>query len=195
LKAFRIRKIPDCRAFRDATDEKSGDELLGYGEPEYYQAYSKESILNSDPLELIVLLYEAAVEATIEAEACFRSGDIFGRGRQLTKAVNIIDELLRSVRDEPGTNIGQNLKNLYSYIRKRLLYAHAQQDMKALGEVRGLLNTLLDGWRTLHRTQHAPAPATNDFSRETERGLAHDSQHAYQHYLAPEEGSTVFATF
>jgi flagellin-specific chaperone FliS len=69
------------------------------------------------------------------------------RGKAITKAVNIVSELLASLDHEKGGTVSANLQQIYLYVHKRLLEAHAQQRREPLDEAENLLATLLSGWK------------------------------------------------
>jgi flagellar protein FliS len=112
-----------------------------------YQAYTDGSIFSESPLNLVVALYEGAIDATRQAESALCAGDIPGRSRAINKAIAILTELLISLDHERGGEISQNLKRLYSYMQVQLLTAHARQLREPIREVTSLLATLLEGWR------------------------------------------------
>ncbi len=117
---------------------------MNYSDP--YQAYAEGSLLNSDPVRLVISLYEGAIKSAQQARQCLSTGDIWGRSRSITKAVEILTELLLSLDHEKGGEMSQNLKRLYSYMQCKLLEAHAKRAEEPIAEVEQLLNTLLQGW-------------------------------------------------
>ena len=116
-----------------------------------YQAYTEGSVVGSNPVRLVTMLYEGAIGACQQIEQCFESGDIWGRSKAVTKAVNILTELLVSLNHEKGGAIAANLKRLYSYMQCRLLEAHAKKNRSAAKEVERLLSDLLEAWQTVEQ--------------------------------------------
>ncbi len=110
-----------------------------------YQAYVDNGVVGSDPLQLVIAMYETAITRTREAAVCLKSGDIWGRARAISKAVNILTELIVSVNPEAGSDIGRNLDRLYHYMQRRLQEAHAKKTAEPLVEVEKLLATALAG--------------------------------------------------
>jgi flagellar protein FliS len=114
-----------------------------------YQAYRENSLIGGSPTELIVALYDGAIEATRNAAQCLENGDIWGRSKAITKATNILTELIISLDTEKGGDVAANLKRLYAYMQSRLLDAHVKKSKQPLTEVEGLLTTLLSAWRVV----------------------------------------------
>jgi flagellar secretion chaperone FliS len=116
--------------------------------PDYAcQAYAEGTVLSANPLEMVVALYEGAIEAVGRARNCLLSGDIWGRATAISKAVKILTELLISLDHKRGGEVSQNLKRLYSYMQCRLLDAHSLKSEEHLNEVERLLQGILEGWR------------------------------------------------
>jgi flagellar protein FliS len=122
-----------------------------------YQAYTDGSIYSDDPLNLVVALYQGALEATTQAENAVHARDILARTRAINKAVSILIELLVSLDLERGGEISQNLKRLYSYMQVQLLNANMRQVAEPIAEVSKLLTTLLEGWRGAQSSSVAPS--------------------------------------
>lgn len=108
--------------------------------------YLAQRVAAASPMELIRILYEAGVQAVDEALAALHSGDILRRGNSVTKAVEIISELRLSLRREVHPTYCDTLGELYSYMQRQLIRAHAEKSESLLQEVRRLLQTLLQGW-------------------------------------------------
>ncbi|MBR7347472.1 flagellar export chaperone FliS, partial [Klebsiella pneumoniae] len=77
------------------------------------------------PHQLIVLLYDGAINAMRRAEIYFQSGNIARRGEMISRAINIIDNGLRAgLNHEVGGQIAADLERLYEYISRSLLEAN-----------------------------------------------------------------------
>src|SRR5262245_11293173 len=119
--------------------------------------YEQNRILNASPMELVRILYAAAVTAMNDARSCLRSGDIAGRSRAINKAQMIVAELANSVDRSQGPEIGGRLVALYDYILTRLGEANVEQKDAPLAEALGLMTTLQEGWAQV--TDQEPALA------------------------------------
>lgn len=117
------------------------------------QTYLENEILQADPLELVRILYRAALEAVGKARGHVRNNEIRERSRQITKASEIINELTLSVNRERGGEIAANLVELYDYMQRLLVEANFHQTEAQLIEMEALLSTLLEAWENC-----APAP-------------------------------------
>ena len=110
------------------------------------QAYLETEIMQADPLELVRMLYQGAIEAVGKARQHLRCGQIQERSRQISRAMEILAELNQSLDLERGGSVAKNLCLLYDYMLQRLLEANTQQTEPPLEEVERLLGTLQEGW-------------------------------------------------
>ena len=108
--------------------------------------YLAHRVTAASPLELIRMLYEAAVQAVDQALEGLRSGDILRRGNSVSKAVEILSELRVSLRREVNPEYCDTLGGLYSYLQRQLIRAHAEKSESLFQEAARLLHTLLEGW-------------------------------------------------
>jgi flagellar protein FliS len=122
-----------------------------------HDAYLEGRILSADPLELVRLLYQGCTDAVREARRCLAEGEVAGRSRWVSKATDILTELIASLDRQRGGEIAGRLALLYDYMQRRLLDAHLQQADEPLAEVLGLLITLGEAWSGV-QAQSRPAP-------------------------------------
>jgi len=103
-------------------------------------------VLSATPLELVTMLYDGAVDAVRSARAHLAAGNIHGRSRSITKAVNILIELSRSLNREAGGELSERLAGLYHFMRKSLLDANFRQTDDGLAITEKLLVSLREAW-------------------------------------------------
>jgi flagellar protein FliS len=134
-----LRRRIGVRIFEEVNDKalaKERGKMSYQSDPNLYQAYTEGRVFSENPLNLVVALYQGALDSARQAERCLASGDITGRSKAVNKALGIITELLVSLDHARGGEISQNLKRLYSYMQVRLLDAHAKQQAEPIVEVR-----------------------------------------------------------
>ena len=122
-----------------------------------YAAYLESKILSADPVELVQILYRAALESIGSARRHLQQGDIAGRSKEISRAMSVITELILAVDREAGGTLAQNLIELYDYMQRRLIEANVEQKEEPLAEVGRLLGTLLEGWM---QSRPAASPET-----------------------------------
>ena len=111
------------------------------------QSYRKTNITTSDPVKLIIMCYEGAIDSLNLAKEKIREKDYEKKAKAIIKAQNIIDELICSLDTEKGGAIASNLSSLYNYMLRRIIYGDVNRDISAIDEVIGMLSELLSAWR------------------------------------------------
>lgn len=166
-------------------------------EADPYHAYMEGSVWSSDPISLVVALYEGAVESVTQARRCLETGDIWGRAKAVTKAVNILTELLVSLDGKKGGEIATNLARLYNYMQRKIMEGHASKSAAAFEEVEKLLRTLLGAWHVAAKERGAlQLTAASARSGEEAAGPAPAARNYYADYFAePGEPSRELAFF
>jgi flagellar protein FliS len=79
----------------------------------------------------------------------YQEKDYEAKCKALTKAMNIIDELLYSLDFEKGGSIAGNLRALYNYMTNRILQSDVNRDIEGIDEVIGILTELLSAWKEI----------------------------------------------
>ena len=74
-----------------------------------HDAYLESRILSADPLELIRLLYQGCSDAVREARRCLAQGDVASRSHWVSKASDILAELIASLDWQRGGEIAGRL--------------------------------------------------------------------------------------
>lgn len=120
-----------------------------------YTAVSLESQINgATPHQLIVLLYDGAINAMRRAEIYFQSGNIARRGEMLSRAINIIDNGLRAGLDhDKGGEIASELESLYEYISRTLLEANLNKSGENLPHLIALMTEMSETWQSVSPQQ------------------------------------------
>jgi len=134
-----------------------------------HDTYLEERILSADPVELIEMLYQAALRAVADARRHLAERQILPRARSISKACNVLVELNTSLDFACGGDIAVRLSQLYGYMHRRLVEANLQQNDQPLAEVSGLLSTLMEGWAGVKAglQQDSPRETLRDTPRDT----------------------------
>ncbi|HUA60265.1 MAG TPA: flagellar export chaperone FliS [Verrucomicrobiae bacterium] len=121
-------------------------------------AYLETRVFSADGLELVRMLYQAAIGAVAEARQCLVDRDIPARSRAINKTHRILTELTVSLDFERGGEVSRGLARLYDYMSRRLIEANSHQVDAPLAEVLGLLSTLAEGWNGIQPDVLTEAP-------------------------------------
>lgn len=121
--------------------------MAGYQSPAH--RYREIAITTANPLQLVVMLYDAAIHSAQEAQEHLRNGSIDGRSRSINKCIAVISELQMCLDMKAGGEIAGSLDRLYDYMKRGLVRANAEQSIAPLTEIEALLDNLRSAWREL----------------------------------------------
>ena len=111
------------------------------------QSYRKTNITTSDPVRLIIMCYEGAIDSLKLAKEKIKEKDYEKKAKAIIKAQDIIEELMSSLNFEKGGEIADNLESLYNYMLRRILQGDLNKDVGAIDEVIGIFSDLLSAWQ------------------------------------------------
>lgn len=109
----------------------------------------KSEIKAASPHRLIQMLMAGLLAKIVAARHCIDSGNIAGKGENISMAISIVGGLRVSLDKEKGGEISENLANLYDYMERRLLEANLHTDITILDEVSGLVKEIKSAWDTI----------------------------------------------
>lgn len=118
------------------------------------KAYSRigleTGVAAASPQRLVVMLYEGALLAVMEAESHLAAQRAAQKARAISRAIIIINDGLKASLDPGhGGSIALQLHELYDYMGRRLLAANLHNDADALAEVVRLLRELKSAWEAI----------------------------------------------
>ena len=109
--------------------------------------YRKVNTTSANPHQLVLMLYDGAIRFVGQAKRAMDRNKLPEKGLALGKALAIVQELLSNLEEEAAPDLVANLQSLYQYLIERITYANIHNDAEVLDSVRGILDTLRDGWR------------------------------------------------
>jgi len=115
----------------------------------YNQVRVESGVAAARPIDLVIMVYDGAIETLGKAAAQLRAGDIAAKNASISRAIRIIDEGLRAPLDMRAGEVAANLAELYDYMMHRLLQGSVRNDPAMIEEVRGLLLDLKTAWDEL----------------------------------------------
>jgi flagellar protein FliS len=125
----------------------------------YAQVDVQMAVASASPVQVIILLYDGAINALASAKGKMQEMRLAEKGHLISKGIGII-EGLRSVLDqEKGGEIARNLENLYDYMKRRLVAANLKNEAEGLDEVMRLLSNLREAWIELDTRERQAAAA------------------------------------
>ena len=136
------------------------------------QSYRKTNVVTADPMRLVIMCYEGAVDNLKLAKQKIDEKDYEAKAKAIIKTREIIDELLCSLDFEKGGVIAKNLSSLYNYMTRRIIHGDVNQDMGAIDEVIGMLTELLSAWQEVASKPDTEIQAAGESFYEDRRAVA-----------------------
>lgn len=114
-----------------------------------YSTISAEtSIKNSNPLDLIVLVFDKIFDHLTRGKKELFLGET--GAESLTKAVDLLNVgLIASLNKEHGGQIAENLEAVYLWAINKIIEARLNKKPDRLDEVVKVLSPIYDAWRDL----------------------------------------------
>ena len=127
----------------------------------YGKAGLETKVATASPHELILMLFDGAMTAILQAKMHLAQRAIKEKGDAIGRAIEIIDGGLKASLDySVGGDLSMHLASLYEYMCTRLLLANLRNDPVVLDEVSGLLGELRGAWAEIGKN-----PATDYANR------------------------------
>ncbi len=114
------------------------------------KTYQKTSIETADPLRLVIMCYDAAINDLQEAKEFHDDQHMDLTYDKIRHAQDIITELLVGLDYERGGDIAQNLSRLYNFILRQLIGVNSRQESTMYDNLIHILAELREAWEQIH---------------------------------------------
>jgi flagellar protein FliS len=108
--------------------------------------YRRTNVHTRSPLELVVMLYDGALQSLGEARDAMARKDVGTRTTAISRALAILAELQGTLNMKEGGAIAEELDRLYAFAISRLVDVTTKRDASAIDEIVRVLTPLRDGW-------------------------------------------------
>jgi flagellar protein FliS len=108
--------------------------------------YHRTAIETADPLQLIILCYEAAIKDLKQAKEFHENCKMNEAYRKIRHAQDVITELLVGLDYERGGDIARNLNRLYNFVLRQLIGINSRENTCIYDHMVKILSDLRDGW-------------------------------------------------
>ena len=119
--------------------------------------YRNVDLGTANPCQLLLRVYDAALENLSEAEEAFRSGK--PAENRLDKVHQLVAALMGALDFETG-EIAQSLLRLYVFVLERVYGSLIDKEDRGLAEARQVLETLRSAWQEMPTEETRMSPET-----------------------------------
>lgn len=113
----------------------------------YIKQYQKNQIETATPEQILILLYDGAIQFLNKAKVAFEQNDLEQIHLNLMGCENIILEFMNTLDMKNGGSLATNLYRLYDYLYNTLVEANINKDVKKVDEVLKHLTGLRETWQ------------------------------------------------
>lgn len=114
-----------------------------------YQTYMQQTVSTMGPLQLIVSLYDKAIQELKKAIIYIDSNDMQGANNSITKVEKIVSTLNSSLKMK--YKISDNLAALYDFFAGQLIEANIHKDKEILNGLIPLFSELKDSFEQINK--------------------------------------------
>ncbi|GAA6185375.1 MULTISPECIES: flagellar export chaperone FliS [Alteromonadaceae] len=115
----------------------------------YKKGNLKQDVASADPHKITLMLMQGALDRMAYGKGCIERRDFEGKSEHLSRVSAILMNLRDTLDLEIGSEVSQNLFNLYDYMIQRVTDANIQNDLKIMDEVINLLLPIKNAWASI----------------------------------------------
>ena len=123
------------------------------------QAYFQTKVSTTDQGQLLLMLYDGALNFLQQARHKMLAKDYAAKGILISKVIDIVNELSGTLNMEKGGTLAENLNNLYFLCTARLLQANLKMNVEQLDSVAAILSGLRSAYAQILDTPEAQKAA------------------------------------
>lgn len=113
----------------------------------YLKQYKKNQVETATPEEVLILLYNGAIQYLNKAKIGIEQKDNEIVNKNIMACEKIILEFMNTLDMENGGELAANLHRLYDYFYRTLVSANLNKDMAKLDEILRHLKNLRETWQ------------------------------------------------
>lgn len=139
------------------------------------QMYQDTAVRGAAPIELVVILYDSAIEDMRRALAAMKKGDVEARSAGVGHALMVLQQLQGTLDFAHGGAAAKQFEQFYNLIRAKLLEAQIRTSADLMQQQIRFMSEVRDCWiqakRLLQpRERTDPAPASSGAPIEEDGG-------------------------
>ncbi|MCP5002393.1 MAG: flagellar export chaperone FliS [Planctomycetes bacterium] len=114
--------------------------------------YKKTQLETGGPIDLILQLYDAAIRQLERGKSEIEEKRYEEKNLSLSKAKEIVYELLVSLDEEKGGSIAVSLSQLYNFVIREIIDADLNLNCSAIDSSLKILTELRESWNSINNT-------------------------------------------
>ncbi|GAB2689928.1 flagellar export chaperone FliS [Aliiglaciecola sp. 3_MG-2023] len=115
----------------------------------YKKGNLKQDVASADPHKITLMLMQGALDRMAYGKGCIERRDFEGKSDHLSRVSAILMNLRDTLDLDIGSEVSQNLFNLYDYMIQRITDANIQNDLNIMDEVINLMLPIKNAWASI----------------------------------------------
>ncbi|MBX9839514.1 flagellar export chaperone FliS [Silvanigrella sp.] len=111
-----------------------------------FKAYQSTNVTTAKPEKVLLMLYEGCIKFLRIAKVKMQEKKVAEKGKNISKALAIIAELINTLDHEVGGQLSMDLESLYMFIMDKLIEANINNKIEEIEIAEKLLLTLYEAW-------------------------------------------------
>jgi flagellar protein FliS len=133
--------------------------------------YQDTAVRGATPIELVVVLYDRAIDDMRAAWAAMQNGDVEIRTAQIQHALIVLQQLQGTLDFERGGSAAKQLEQFYNVTRAKLLEAQMRGSAELMQQQIRFMSEVRDCWLQARRMlQPRQGPAATPAAASTDAG-------------------------
>ncbi len=124
-----------------------------------YEQYEEKT---EPKINLVVRAYDKIVELLEDAAASIEKNDIESKGQAISRAIEIISELMAALDFEKGKQISVGLQNIYIFSLNQLMESNTKNDPQILRKLAEIYRDLNTAWRKVAQDYYQKATTNKE---------------------------------
>ena len=121
------------------------------------RVYFETQVTTTSQGQVLIMLYDGAIKFLNQAKELMAVKDYAGKGKLISSAIDVINELASSLNAEKGGDLATNLSQLYFYCNKQLFMANSRMDPAIIDEVIKILTGIRSAYAQIMDSPEAVA--------------------------------------
>ena len=134
------------------------------------RTYQETALQGAAPIELVIALYDSAIEDMRRALAAGQQNNLEERAHRISHALIVLQQLQGTLDFERGGRSARQFEQFYNLVRAKLLQAQISGSPELLREQKRYFSEVRDCWmqaqRTLSTSPTSAAPLPNFAAEE-----------------------------
>ena len=111
-----------------------------------FKAYQSTNVTTAKPDKVLLMLYEGCIKFLRIAKVKMQEKKVAEKGKNISKALAIIAELINTLDHEVGGQLSMDLESLYMFIMDKFIEANINNKIEEIEIAEKLLLTLYEAW-------------------------------------------------